>query len=224
MLILAHRGAHEPETEGVRENTLDAFRAAADLGADGVELDVRRSADGVLVVHHDAAVPGGEVIAGTPAAGLPPWLPTLAAALDATAFVNVEIKNSPFDPDFDGAHAIAGEVAAALDGRGSVLVSSFNLATLDAYRAADERTPTGWLTVPGYDQLAALRSVADNGHRAVNPPYEVVTAELVAGAREAGVQVVAWTVNEPAAMERLAALGVDVVITDRPALAVATLR
>jgi glycerophosphoryl diester phosphodiesterase len=51
-LVLAHRGANRL----ARENTVDAFVRARELGADGVELDVRRTADGVLVVHHDAAV------------------------------------------------------------------------------------------------------------------------------------------------------------------------
>ena len=50
--IVAHRGLHVSE----RENTVAAFKAAVDLGVDGVELDVRRTRDGVLVVHHDAQV------------------------------------------------------------------------------------------------------------------------------------------------------------------------
>src|SRR5579862_7815521 len=58
-LVLAHRGA----SAVAAENTVAAFAKARELGADGVELDVRRSADGVLVVHHDAALHGGGVIA-----------------------------------------------------------------------------------------------------------------------------------------------------------------
>ena len=52
--ILAHRGA----SARARENTVEAFRLASALGADGVELDVRRTADGALVVHHDPSVDG----------------------------------------------------------------------------------------------------------------------------------------------------------------------
>jgi len=51
--VVAHRGARA----AAPENTLAAFRLAAELGADGVELDVRRTGDGLLAVHHDAALP-----------------------------------------------------------------------------------------------------------------------------------------------------------------------
>src|SRR6478736_4409350 len=60
-LVLAHRGARRVAPE----NTLDAFALAIAMGADGVELDVRRTADGALVLHHDPAVLGGDLIAAT---------------------------------------------------------------------------------------------------------------------------------------------------------------
>ena len=98
-LVIAHRGASRAE----RENTIAAFRRAVEMGADGIELDVRRSADDRLVVHHDAALADGRLIRHTGSADLPDHIPSLAAALDACegAFVNVEIKNDPSDPDFD---------------------------------------------------------------------------------------------------------------------------
>src|SRR5579862_8036318 len=137
MLVLAHRGAHEPAAPGLRENTVAAFRAAAALGADGVELDVRRTADGALAVHHDPTLPDGRRIEAVARAELPSWVPSLTEALDACAgmaLVDVEIKNSPLEPGFDPVHAIGRRVAAALAGRPGLLVSCFNLATLDAFR------------------------------------------------------------------------------------------
>ena len=70
-LVLAHRGA----SRAAAENTPEAFRLALALGADGVELDVRRAADGALVVHHDPVLNGEPLrrLAGPP-------VPTLAAA------------------------------------------------------------------------------------------------------------------------------------------------
>src|SRR5262245_21916718 len=59
MEIIAHRGASREQPE----NTLAAFRRARELGADGVELDVHRTADGAIVVHHDAVIPGVGAIA-----------------------------------------------------------------------------------------------------------------------------------------------------------------
>jgi WhiB family redox-sensing transcriptional regulator len=86
-----------------RENTVDAFAEARRQGAAGVELDVRRSADRALVVHHDAELADGRVIVELSAADLPPDIPLLHTALDACAgmLVNIEIKNVEVDVDFD---------------------------------------------------------------------------------------------------------------------------
>src|SRR3954451_1790565 len=102
--IIAHRGA----SAAFAENTVEAFRGAAALGANWVELDVRRTADGALAVHHDAHLPDGRAIVDMLAADLPEPVPSLSEALDACAplGVNVEIKNSPQDVDFDGGAAL----------------------------------------------------------------------------------------------------------------------
>ena len=71
-LVIGHRGASAAHPE----NTLAAFAGAADLGADWVELDVRRSADGVAVVHHDADLPDGAPVADRSAS---PTLPAVGA-------------------------------------------------------------------------------------------------------------------------------------------------
>jgi glycerophosphoryl diester phosphodiesterase len=225
LLIVAHRGAHAPETEGVRENTVEAFRAAVDRGAGGVELDVRRTADGVLVVHHDPSVPGAGAIATMVAADLPAWLPSLDDALTACeglTLVDVEIKNSPLEPGFDPAAGFAADVvrvALASPVGDRVLVSCFHLATLDAARAAEPHLPTAWLTVTGYDQDDAIRSAVDHGHSALAPPDAATTESLVGGAHHAGLDVLVWTVNDPARMGQLDGWGVDACITDRPGLA-----
>jgi glycerophosphoryl diester phosphodiesterase len=78
-LIIAHRGASQAEPE----NTVAAFRAAARAGADGVELDVRRTADDHLVVHHDAVLADGRPLRTVGSAELAAQIPTLDAALDA---------------------------------------------------------------------------------------------------------------------------------------------
>ncbi|HWW52779.1 MAG TPA: glycerophosphodiester phosphodiesterase family protein, partial [Acidimicrobiales bacterium] len=71
--LLAHRGA----TAVARENTVAAFAGAASVGADGVELDVRATADGIVVVVHDGVVDGLGPVAELTAGQLPTWLPTL---------------------------------------------------------------------------------------------------------------------------------------------------
>src|SRR5471032_1443931 len=96
VMLLAHRGGRGPW----RENTLEAFAGALRLGADGVELDVRRTSDGRLVVHHDAEITGVGAIHSLRASELPPWVPGLDEALAtcAGATVNVEVKNAPVEP------------------------------------------------------------------------------------------------------------------------------
>ncbi|MGI9594787.1 MAG: glycerophosphodiester phosphodiesterase [Acidimicrobiales bacterium] len=114
--VIAHRGASATH----HENTLAAFRAAAEQGATGIELDVRLSADEVLMVHHDAHLADGRLIRELTAEAMPDHVPTLGEALDVAGdmWVNVEIKNVPEEPDFDADHrisvAVAGLVAASL--------------------------------------------------------------------------------------------------------------
>lgn len=224
--VIGHRGAPAAH----RENTLDAFLEAVRLGADGVELDVRRAADGALVVHHDAVLPGGAAVSNILVDELPEWVPTLPEVLDALAddvLIDVEIKNLPTEPDWDPSEAVAAAVAALVGERGrqeTTLVTSFSLAAIGMVRTLDPTVPTGWLTLAAYDQADALRTAVDRGHRALLPAHQAVTADLVDAAHAQGVDVWAWTVDDPDAMLALAAAGVDAVITNLPDLAMAALR
>jgi glycerophosphoryl diester phosphodiesterase len=213
--VYAHRGY----TDGFRENTLGAFAEARARGADGVELDVRRSADGALVVHHDAEIEGVGTICELGVRELPDYVPLLDAALAACEglTVNVEIKNVPVDPGFEPDHAIAAAVVAAVRDAGwadRVIVSSFNPDTVDAVRAADGAMPVGWLLAPGADAHALLPLAAGRGYTALHPFVVGVDEALVEQAHEAGVAINTWTVNDPAGLRAMVALGVDVVITD----------
>jgi glycerophosphoryl diester phosphodiesterase len=223
--IWGHRGASSVK----RENTIEAFEEAARLGADGVELDVRRTIDGAMVVHHDATFADGRVIVETPAMAVPSDVTTLRDALVACGdmTVNIEIKNVPIDPDWDPDETVAANVVALVQEVGvvdRVVVSSFGLAAIDAVRAANPSIRTGWLTMPNYDQLRALETTVEHGHGALHPFHTTVDDALVAAARSAGVALHTWTVDDPADMRRLASLGVDALITNDVALAVATLR
>src|SRR4051794_17740461 len=222
-LVLAHRGARR----AAPENTLDAFARAVAMGADGVELDVRRTADGAVVVHHDASPAGAEPIAATSAAALRaahPEIPMLADALDVCVglVVNIEIKNSPREPGFDRAERTADAVVDLLDARGGrdrVIVSSFQLATIDRIRAAGGSVPAGLLTVTRADPRTMDRIVG-LGHHALHPGRQAMTrrraAQVVADAHERGLHINVWTVNAPATIRRLADVGVDALITDVP--------
>jgi glycerophosphoryl diester phosphodiesterase len=219
VVILAHRGGIGPW----RENTVEAFRGALDAGADGVELDVRRTSDGKLVVHHDAAIAGCGAVHQLRAAELPAWVPALDEALDvcAGAVVNVEVKNSPVEQGFDPAETVAREVAALLGsptsgpGATRVIVSSFWPASLCAVRDRDPALATGLLVHPSFDATAAAEQAAELGCVALHPFHTQATSALVRLVHERGMAVVVWTVNEPDDIAVTAAAGVDAVISDR---------
>jgi glycerophosphoryl diester phosphodiesterase len=228
--VWAHRGCTEPPGAGQQagpvENTLEAFRAARRLGADGVELDVRLTADGALAVHHDAEVPGHGPIATLGVADLPAHVPLLADVLAVCdgMLVNVEIKNAPHDQGHDSTEAVAALTAAAIEEAGwtdRVLVSSFQPSTLRAVRAANGRLALGALW--GFDLRpeAALAETVDDGFRAVHPFVSFVTPDLVERAHDAGLAVNVWTVNSDEDLRAMVALEVDTVITDRPRAALA---
>jgi glycerophosphoryl diester phosphodiesterase len=222
--VWAHRGARRQAPE----NTVAACRRARTLGADGVELDVRRSADDVLVVHHDASARRVGLLAGAPFVALRarrPTIPTLDEALDACAgmLVNVEVKNLPGDADFDPDDRVVALLAETLARRGhadDVLVSSFNLATVDRFRSVPDAAPTGWLTLRGFDPLDALTLAADRGHAALHPNVwglgGPVAGAVTAQAHDLGLALNVWTVNRAATLRRLAGVGVDAVVTDVP--------
>lgn len=219
--VIAHRGA-----SAVRpENTVAAFAEAARLGADGVELDVRRSFDGALVVRHDAALPDGRLVANVQVADLPHDIPLLAEAVDAChgMAVDIEIKNLPHEPGWDPEEAVAAEVAAFAAGSDRFLVSAFTPATLDVVRATEPSVPTGLLTLAAFDQLAAIALVVERGHTALHPHHEGLSAEVVAAAHDAGLAVTTWTVDEPDRLRAVADMGVDAVITNHPDIALAVL-
>ena len=213
-LVLAHRGA----SRAAAENTPEAFRLALALGADGVELDVRRAADGALVVHHDP------VLDGEPLRRLAePALPTLAEALDASAggIVDVELKT-----DGDIPTGVATALCAFLRRRGprdTVVASSFDPAALRMVRALRPDIPTALVVAAEADLAAALREAERSGHRALHPERELIDRALLRRAKSLNLAISAWTVNDADEITRLAKLGVDGLITDVPDLALAAL-
>lgn len=225
--VWAHRGASAARPE----NTIDAFREAVRLGADGIELDVRRSAGTALVVHHDAVLGDGRPIATLAATDLPAHVPLLGPALDACdgLLVNVEIKNLEDEPDHDPSEYLAAAVAALVAERRErgvhdrVLVSSFSLATIDAVKEADPDIATGYLTSPRWDQDRALQRAIEHGHAAFHPHHLTVNADLVQRAHDAGLAVNTWTVDDPDRIRWLAGVGVDAVVTNAPDVALAAL-
>jgi len=218
VLVIAHRGASAARPE----NTVAAFRQAEVLGADWVELDARRTADDLLVVHHDAHLPDGRAIVDLTAGDLPDRVPTLAEALAACGAmgVNIEIKNDRGDPDFDEYDGVAVAVAELLSAPAAplaadrVLVTSFNPATIGVIRERSPHVPTGRLTMNGHDIAGRIERTAAAGHVTINPWDGLVDEELMGLARDAGLAVYPWTIDDPERMRALVDLGVDGIISN----------
>ncbi len=230
--IWAHRGA----SAEAPENTLPAFELAIAQDADGFELDVQRSADGVLVVCHDETIDrtsdGTGAIVDLDLAALrrhdfsnakPGFaqvvIPTLAEVLDlvrgSELVVNIELKDS-----IEPYAGMAAQALALVDELGladQVWFSSFNHHTLVELIALGAQSPCGVL----YEEkmVEPWRYAAGFGAAALHPMALTVDAELVASAHLAGLKVHPWTVDAPEHVRALAAVGVDAIITNRPAQA-----
>lgn len=232
-LVFAHRGG----AALAPENTMAAFDHAAALGADGIELDVRLSKDGEVVVIHDADLDRttdarGPVHARTAAelAGLA--VPRLVDVLARHPSLPLIIELKGADPAIAPAAVAVVRGAASLD---RVCFGGFDDAVLRAARAADPgvctsaaRNEIRWVLYRSYVRWPVGR----RPYRAFQVPEtsgstRVVSPRFLRTARGDDRLVQVWTVNDPADMRRLAAWGVDGWITDRPDLALqvaATLR
>ena len=212
--VYAHRGASRQQ----RENSIEAFLLAARLGADGIELDVRRTLNGQLVVHHDSHTEG-VLIARADRRDLPSYIPDLGAALDACTGlrVNIEIKtDGPHGSEFsDMAKEVARHLRSRAEPTSRWIVSSFDHEIVNQIRELFPELPTALLFRQG-PWLDVMRQVVSNGHSAIHPHESVVDDRLVRTAHAAGVEVNAWTVNDLERAAELAGLGIDGLITDVP--------
>lgn len=226
-VVIGHRGAPLVAPE----NTPASFAAAAAAGATWVELDVRRSADG-LVVAHDPCLADGTALVSLPtdrlrASGVWP-LDEVLAGLPEGLGVDVELKNLPGEPDYDEGHALADRAAAVMRDAARerpLMASSFNPATLLAFGAAAAEVPLGLLHGATLRAPAGLDLARELGARVLCPALAApdLDAALVSAAHDAGLGVLVWTVDDPAAALALAAIGVDALCTNDPAGLVAAL-
>jgi glycerophosphoryl diester phosphodiesterase len=217
--IIAHRGTPRERPE----NSLPGFRRALEYGANGIELDVHLTADGVIVVHHDSALhpPRDRPAAGGPsleiraltydailahplASGVP--VPTLAEVLDLAsgrATLYIEVK---------AAAAAAAVVSCVSQTRCVCAVHGFDHRVALRVSEIAPAIPTGIL-LDSY--LIDPASALGNAHaRDYWQRWDMIDADLVARIHAAGGRVIAWTVNDVEAARRLFTLGVDAVCTD----------
>jgi glycerophosphoryl diester phosphodiesterase len=248
-MVFAHRGG----AALAPENTMTAFDNGLALGADGIELDVRLSRDGVAVVLHDptldrttdatgpvedrtaaelAACDAGyrfERDGAFPYRGLGLGVPALRDVLEryrGTALI-VELKAA----DARLARVVVDDIRATA-AAGRVTIGSFQKGALDAVRACDPSIRTG----ADMDEIRGGVDTSPSPGLRRQPAFvafqvpevyagtRIVTPDFVARAHDAGVGVVVWTVDREDDIRRLLGWGVDGLITDRPDIAVPVVR
>lgn len=241
-LVAAHRGGSLLWPE----NSLTAFRNALALNVDFLETDVHLTADGEVVIVHDPTLERtttgqGPVSAmsktalaavrlkaldGAPTAD---GVPTLASLLDlvapARAGLLLEIK---VDADRRRYPGIEEKVLEPVKARGlldRIPIMGFQPETIRRVRELEPRAQTVLLVTRAYveRQRAGVKDVvrwtAESGAAILGIQHSALDAKLVAAAHEARIRVAAWTVNEESDIRRAINLGADVVISDRPDLA-----
>jgi glycerophosphoryl diester phosphodiesterase len=246
--VIAHRGGSALRPE----NSFAAFDHGLSLGADGLELDVHLSRDGVVVVHHDATLDrttnGSGPIAAYGASELarldvgyhfaPPrfefrgqvgGIPTLADVLRRYRGIPIIVELKVNEPEMAARTIDDIRAAGALD---RVAVGSFGTRVLRTARNYEPNLVTG--SSKEETRLALYRSWVRWPVR--NPAYDayqvpelagttrVVSPRFVRYAHESGLAVQVWTVDRADDMRRLISWGVDSIITDRPDIAVDVVR
>ena len=232
-LNLAHRGA----SAYAPENTLAAFRLAAEMGADGVELDAKLSRDGAIVVVHDATVDrttnGSGRISDLTLGQLKAFdagsyfhstfagerIPTLDDVIDAVGdrlIINIEVTN--YTSRRDGLELKVVERIARDGIADRVMISSFSPLALRRVKRAAPSLVCGLIYPAGagaFFRHAWLARLIP-GLEAQHPHFSLVNPAFVRRLHGRGQKVNTWTVNEEADMRRISAAGVDVIMTDRP--------
>ncbi|TVR19090.1 MAG: glycerophosphodiester phosphodiesterase [Anaerolineaceae bacterium] len=229
-LVFGHRGA----SAYAPMNTIPAFERAYEMGAEGIEFDVHRSKDGHLVCVHDFTVDSstdgtGRVkemtLAEIKSLDAGSWkdeafvgvrVPTLSEVFEAVGdklLLNVEIKSETILSD--GVEELIADCIRRHNIGHRVLVSSFNPLAIRRFRRYMSDVPIGYLTaddMPKRIKLFALGMRYDAFH----PHESSITQRMMDDMNARGITVNTWTVNDPARARELAAMGVSVIITDKP--------
>ena len=247
--MYAHRGGAALRPE----NTIVSFDHGVSLGADGLELDVHLSRDGVVVVHHDATLERttgaqGPIAARTaaelagidagyrfqaggeyPFRGRGIGVPTLREVLTRYPAKPLIIELKVNLPEL--ARRVIDEVRKA-DAVGRVALGSFGWRVLQTARTIEPRIPTG--ASREEVRWALYRSwvhwpLGTPRYREFqvperSGPTRIITPRFIRHAHRAGLPVKVWTVNDPGDMARLLDWGADALISDRPDLAVAAVQ
>jgi len=235
-VIFGHRGAsaHAPE------NTLAAFELAIAHGADGIELDVKLSADGHAVVIHDMtvdrttgargrvknlslanlrALDAGSLFSASYHSEKIPLLEEVFEALGKRTYINVELTN--YNAPNDHLVQTVCMLVKKFGLQKRVLFSSYFAVNLSKARGLLPEVPCGLIASPGLlGAWARSFGFAFGNYQGLHPNIKDTTHQQVQRAHRLQRRIHVWTVNEEADMRRMFGWGVDGIFTDDPRLAV----
>ena len=223
--------AHRGDRSRAADNTIEAYALAVEAGADGIELDVRRTSDGVLIVSHDESYPSIGTLSSLEFGvlrDLAPKVPTLREAMDSIprrVFVNVEIKNFPHEEAFDEDRTIVDETIGELlsyDEPKRILMSSFDPGSMQRVGEVAPEILRGQLVLASVPLDIGVATAQEFKMDAINPNIIHVTtdtASIMDALAEANLKAVVWGVNSPEDVASMATAGVEAIITDDPGMA-----
>lgn len=213
----AHRGASGYE----KENTMKAFRLAAELGADSIETDIQMSSDGVPVLIHDETVNRTTLSSGPVAShsaaelrrlGVPLLEELLELAASCSIALNLELKNSIVP--YPGMEQKVLELVDSHKLKDRVIYSSFNHHSMVHCRELDSAVKTGLLSFSTLYHPA--KYCLEAGAAAYHPHFKTLTPGTVQECRSAGVLIHPYTANSEEEILFLREMNVDMIISNFP--------
>lgn len=213
--VIGHRGA-----AGIPENTIASFEEAVRQGVDGIEMDIRQTADGRLIVVHDSVV-GDRAVQSTTYEELIALeagkdIPLFEEALEKfgkRTLLDIELKLAGYEEQ-------AVELIRRYTEPDKMMVSGFDVKSLLTVHELLPEAQLGYIYNRTQDESARHQAPVD----VVIPQFRLASRQLIEEVHDEGLEVWAWTVNDEAEITRLVRLGVDGLITDYPDKVIAMLK
>jgi len=205
--IIGHRGAADHT-----ENTVPSFESAIAQGVNGIELDVRASGDGQLVVVHPSVV-GENAVKSTayedfknlPDGYEVPLFEDVLKQFGRKTFLDIELKH-------DGIEEAAVKLIKKYCNPGKTMVSGFDVDSLSKVHELLPALQLGYIYNRTQDEEARHNCPID----VVIPQFRLASRQMIEEVHDEGLKVWAWTVNDEVEVQRLVNLGIDGLITDYP--------
>ncbi|MBT3362565.1 MAG: glycerophosphodiester phosphodiesterase [Chloroflexi bacterium] len=218
-LIIAHRGA----SAYAKDNTLDSFSKAIQMGADMIEFDVRRTLDGILIAQHDPTIQSKRIADTTYAdiKTIDSDIPTYEEVLKFTRGkikLDIELKDTGYEKE-------AADLVLTCFDTGDFIITSFKSRCLEVIKSYNPKIKLGLILGQNQSKEGAfpIKQALNVGADYLMLEYKLASENLLKSARESGLEVMVWTVNTEYELRTfLANHLIDGVISNYPDIAMAS--